>query len=150
MPAAPEPALDQPLLVVSYLGYDPVRAHPDDAGLDLQSAEDVRIAPGSRVLIHTGVRVAIPHGHVGYITPRSGLASAHGLTILNAPGTIDAGYRGEIQVLMINHGGRPVMVNRGDRIAQLVLHPIIAPRMELVKSLPDTERGEGGFGSTGA
>lgn len=137
------------LPVVAEDRYLPTRAHPTDAGLDLVAAEDVRIAPGSRVSIRTGVQAAIPEGYVGYITPRSGLAADRGVTVLNAPGTIDSGYRGEIRVLMIGHGGRPVMISRGDRIAQLVIHPIITPKVKLVDSLPATERGAGGFGSTG-
>lgn len=138
------------LPVVADDGHLPVRAHPSDAGLDLMAAKLVAIAPGDRARVPTGVQVAIPEGHVGYITPRSGIAARYGLTVLNAPGTIDAGYRGEIEVLLVNHENREVWVERGARIAQLVIHPIITPEVKLVDALPVTERGEGGFGSTGA
>ncbi|PKF69207.1 dUTP diphosphatase [Corynebacterium mastitidis] len=146
----PEPDTTPEVLpVVADDEYLPTRAHPGDAGLDLQARALVRLHPGIRTAIPTGVQVAIPEGHVGYITPRSGIAARYGLTVLNAPGTIDAGYRGEIEVLLVNHENREVWVERGDRIAQLVIHPIITPEVKLVDALPATERGKGGFGSTG-
>lgn len=128
----------------------PEHAHPGDAGLDLRSAIDVEVAPGARVPVPTGLAVAIPEGHAGLVLPRSGLASKHGLTMANAPGLIDAGYRGEIICAVVNlDREHAVRIGRGDRIAQLVIVavPDIAPRF--VDELPATTRGEGGFGSTG-
>ncbi|MDK8450978.1 dUTP diphosphatase [Corynebacterium mastitidis] len=138
------------LPVVADDRYMPTRAHPGDAGLDLRAVEEVRLYRGGHARVRTGVQVAIPEGHVGYITPRSGLAARKGVTVLNAPGTIDSGYRGEIEVILVNHGPMPVWIEGGDRIAQLVIHPIITPKVKQVDALPATERGEGGFGSTGA
>jgi dUTP pyrophosphatase len=129
----------------------PSYAHPGDAGLDLASATDVEVGPGERAMVPTGVAVAIPDGFAGLVLPRSGLASRHGLTLANAPGLIDAGYRGEITCAMVNlDRSAPVSVRRGDRIAQLVIVPIPAVRPEWVEELPASERGSGGFGSTGA
>ena len=127
----------------------PTRAHPDDAGLDLYAAEQIGIPVLGRNLVSTGIAVAIPPGHVGYITPRSGLAHSNGITVLNSPGAIDAGYTGEIRVNLINHGQAPYVITPGQRIAQLVLHPIITPNVEEVDEIPDTERGTSGHGSTG-
>jgi dUTP pyrophosphatase len=129
----------------------PARAHPADAGLDLRSAVDVEVAPGERALVPTGVAVAIPDGHAGLVLPRSGLASKHGLTMANAPGLIDAGYRGELICAVVNLDlTTPVKIGRGDRIAQLVLVAVPELAAEWVDELPPTTRGEGGFGSTGA
>ena len=128
----------------------PTRAHENDAGLDLYAAEQVGIPVLGRNLVRTGIAVAIPPGHVGYITPRSGLAHSNGITVLNSPGTIDAGYTGEIRVNLINHGQAPYVITPGQRIAQLVIHPIITPPVEEVDELPDTERGTSGHGSSGA
>jgi dUTP pyrophosphatase len=133
----------------------PTRAHDGDAGVDLFSAEDVELAPGHRALVRTGIAVAIPFGMVGLVHPRSGLAARAGLSIVNSPGTIDAGYRGEIKVALINlDPAAPIVVHRGDRIAQLLVQ-----RVELVDpvevssfdeaGLADTSRGEGGHGSSG-
>ena len=127
----------------------PTRAHDTDAGLDLYAAVQVGIPVLGRNLIRTGIAVAIPPGHVGYITPRSGLANAHGLTVLNAPGTIDPGYTGEIRVNLVNHGQAPYVVTQGQRIAQLVIQPIITPAVEEVDELPNTQRGTNGHGSSG-
>ncbi|MGV0438880.1 dUTP diphosphatase [Corynebacterium mastitidis] len=148
--AFPPVTPDAVLPVVADDGHLPTRAHPGDAGLDLRAVEEVRLHRGGHARVRTGVQVAIPEGHVGYITPRSGLAARRGVTVLNAPGTIDSGYRGEIEVILVNHGPMPVWIERGDRIAQLVIHPIITPKVKQVDTLPATERGEGGFGSTGA
>jgi dUTP pyrophosphatase len=128
----------------------PQYAHAGDAGADLLSAEDVEIAPGERVLIGTGVSIALPDGYVAFVVPRSGLAAKHGITIVNTPGTVDAGYRGEIRVILLNtDSSMPYTVQAGDRIAQLVIMPVARARFIPVERLPGTERGEGGFGSTG-
>ncbi|KKE98524.1 dUTP diphosphatase [Mycolicibacterium obuense] len=133
----------------------PERAHDGDAGVDLFSAVDVELAPGERALVGTGIAVAIPHGMVGLIHPRSGLAARVGLSIVNSPGTIDAGYRGEIKVSLINLDPRaPIVVHRGDRIAQLLVQRVELPELVEVDSfdeagLADTTRGSGGHGSSG-
>jgi dUTP pyrophosphatase len=128
----------------------PSRAHPGDAGLDLRSAVDVEVAPGARAMVPTGLAVAIPEGHAGLVLPRSGLASKEGLTLANAPGLIDAGYRGEVVCAVVNlDRERPVRIARGDRVAQLVIVPIPAAEPVEVADLPDSARGSGGFGSTG-
>jgi len=120
-------------------------------GMDLYSAvkEDVVIAPGERKLIPTGIRIAIPDGFEGQVRPRSGLAIKHGIGLLNSPGTIDSDYRGEIQVILINLGESPFVVKRGDRIAQLIISPVVKVEWEVVAELPQSERGSGGFGHTG-
>ncbi|MEX2557658.1 MAG: dUTP diphosphatase [Actinomycetota bacterium] len=128
----------------------PERAHPGDAGFDLRSAVDLVLAPGERALIPTGLAVAIPDGFAGLVQPKSGLAARHGLGLVNAPGLIDAGYRGEIKVIAINLDPRePFEVHRGDKIAQLVVYPVPATTLREVSELPESERGSGGFGSTG-
>jgi dUTP pyrophosphatase len=128
----------------------PAYAHPGDAGADLVSAEDVELAPGERRLVHTGVAVALPDGHVGLVHPRSGLAARLGVTVLNAPGTVDAGYRGEILVNLVNHDRViTAKISRGDRIAQLVVQRVERAHFHGVDHLPDTVRGAGGHGSTG-
>jgi dUTP pyrophosphatase len=128
----------------------PERAHPGDAGLDLASNVDVEAAPGERAMIPTGLAVAIPEGHAGLVLPRSGLASRHGLTLANAPGLIDPGYRGEITIAVVNlDRNEPVKIARGDRIAQLLVVPVAEVEPVSVDELPTTARGEGGFGSTG-
>ena len=128
----------------------PTRAHPGDAGLDLVAVEEHRIAPGARAAIATGLSVAIPAGYAGLVLPRSGLARRHGLTLTNSPGLIDAGYRGELTVLMINLGQEAHTVRSGDRIAQLVLIPVsLAAAVEVDELPPSDGRGAGGFGSTG-
>ena len=129
----------------------PAYARPGDAGLDLRAAETVTLKPGGRALVATGVAVAIPEGYAGLVLPRSGLALRHGVGLLNSPGLIDAGYRGELKVLLVNHdAATPVTVTRGDRIAQLVIQRVERAALEEVTALPPTERGIGGFGSTGA
>ncbi len=127
----------------------PRYAHPGDAGLDLAAAEPVRLAPGERTAVPTGLALAIPPGWVGLVHPRSGLARRHGVTVTNAPGTIDAGYRGEVQVLLVNLGAEPVELAAGDRIAQLLLQRVGHGEVVEVEDLDATERGPGGFGSTG-
>jgi dUTP pyrophosphatase len=133
----------------------PSRAHDGDAGIDLFSALEVELAPGQRALVPTGIAVAIPHGMVGLVHPRSGLAARVGLSIVNSPGTIDAGYRGEIKVSLINLDPEtPIVVNRGDRIAQLLVQRVELPELIEVTSfdeagLADTTRGDGGHGSSG-
>lgn len=128
----------------------PVYAREGDAGLDLAAAAPVTLEPGGRELVSTGLRVAIPAGYAGLVMPRSGLALRSGVTVLNAPGLIDSGYRGEIGVLLVNHGARPVVIQRGERIAQLVIQPVARAQLVEVRELPESRRGEGGFGSTGA
>ena len=128
----------------------PTYAHPGDAGADLVTAVDVDLAPGERVLVPTGIAVALPDGLAAFVHPRSGLALRHGLSIVNTPGTIDAGYRGEIKVLLVNHDAREsVRLSRGDRIAQLVIQRVERVAFTEVESLPDSARGAGGYGSTG-
>ena len=127
----------------------PSYAHPGDAGLDLAAVEPVRLEPGERAAVPTGLAVAIPDGWVGLVHPRSGLARRHGLTVANAPGTIDAGYRGEVQVLLVNLGSEPVEVAAGERVAQLLLQEVGRARVIEVEDLDETVRGAGGFGSTG-
>lgn len=128
----------------------PGRAHPGDAGTDLFTAEDVELAPGQRALVPTGIAIALPDGYAGFVHPRSGLATRHGVTIVNAPGTVDAGYRGEIRVTLLNTDpDRPVRFQRGDRIAQLIIQRVAYPVFHEVETLPGSARGDGGFGSTG-
>ncbi len=127
----------------------PAYAKPGDAGLDLRASEAVMLGPGERRLVPTGLAVAIPEGHAGFVLPRSGLAMHKGVTVLNAPGLIDSGYRGELKVLLINHGAEGVGIERGERIAQLVVQPVAQARLVEGERLPDSARGEGGFGSTG-
>ena len=128
----------------------PVYAKRGDAGLDLRASEAARIAPGERRLVPTGLAIAIPEGHAGFVLPRSGLAMQKGVTVLNAPGLIDSGYRGELKVLLINHGAEVIGIERGERIAQLVIQPVVDACLVEVERLPDSARGVGGFGSTGA
>lgn len=131
-------------------GQLPARANAGDAGLDLVSSERHAIAPGERAAVGTGIALAVPPGHAGLVLPRSGLARDHGVTLANAPGLIDAGYRGEITVLLVNLGDRPHAIEIGDRIAQLVITPVSMIGAELVTALPPSDgRGTGGFGSSG-
>lgn len=129
----------------------PAYAHPGDAGADLVSTDDIVLAPGQRATVGTGVAIALPDGYVAFVVPRSGLAAKHGITIVNAPGTIDAGYRGEIKVTLINTDPREtVRLKRGDRIAQLVIQRVEKAAFYEVERLPGSSRGANGFGSTGA
>ena len=131
----------------------PAHATPDAAGLDLRAAvpddAPIALAPGAVALVPTGLQIALPDGHEGQVRPRSGLAFRHGVTVLNSPGTLDSGYRGEVGVLLVNHGSAPFVVERGARIAQLVVARYQPVRFERAGTLDDTARGAGGFGSTG-
>jgi dUTP pyrophosphatase len=128
----------------------PARAHDDDAGYDLHAAEHATIAPGERASVGTGIAVEIPPGHAGLVVPRSGLAARHGIAVVNAPGLIDSGYRGEVRVLLLNTDGRSEFaVEPGDRIAQLVIVAVAAPEPVEADALGESVRGAGGFGSTG-
>lgn len=127
----------------------PRRAHPGDAGVDLYARESFTLEPGERRLVPTGLAVAIPEGHAGLVVPRSGLALRHGVGVVNAPGLIDAGYRGELAVILVNHGQDAVSFERGERIAQLVVVAVAQPDLVEVDELAPTPRGDGGFGSTG-
>lgn len=129
----------------------PHYAHPGDAGADLVTRVDATIAPGERVTVPTGIAIALPEGYAAFVHPRSGLAAKHGLTIVNAPGTVDAGYRGEIAVTLLNTDARePVVLHRGDRVAQLIIQRVErALFVETTGELPDSVRGAGGFGSSG-
>lgn len=140
---------DQP--VVPFVGDSaPYYAHPGDAGADLCSAEDLVLQPGERALVGTGTAIALPDGYVAFVVPRSGLATRHGITIVNSPGTVDAGYRGELLVTLLNTDARePYTITAGDRIAQLIVMPVSRAQFVAVESLTDSERGTGGFGSTG-
>jgi dUTP pyrophosphatase len=128
----------------------PSYAHPGDAGADLVTTEDVHLEPGERVVVGTGVAIALPDGFAAFVHPRSGLAARLGVGIVNAPGTVDAGYRGEIRVVLVNHDPRsPVELRRGERIAQLVIQQVERARFVVVDTLPGSVRGTGGYGSTG-
>jgi dUTP pyrophosphatase len=127
----------------------PAAAHPGDAGLDLSSRIDLVLGVGERAAIPTGVALSIPSGYAGLVIPRSGLARRHGVSLVNSPGLIDSGYRGEIEVLVVNHGEEPVRFERGQRVAQLVIVAVPAVTFVEVHELDDTERGSQGFGSTG-
>jgi dUTP pyrophosphatase len=137
------------LLKLSDRAILPSYAHTDDAGLDLFSIEDQMLLPGETKLIHTGIAIALPPQTEAQIRPRSGLALKHSITVLNTPGTIDAGYRGEIGVILINHGQTPFQIKQGMKIAQMVVMPIVRVEIEAVDRLEDTLRGSSGFGSTG-
>jgi dUTP pyrophosphatase len=128
----------------------PAYAHPGDAGADLVTAVDVTLQPGERALVPTGIAMAVPEGYVALVHPRSGLAARHGLSIVNTPGTIDAGYRGEVKVLLVNlDPAEPIELRRGDRVAQLVIQRVEQAAFTEVEVLPETVRGGGGYGSTG-
>ncbi|HEX4363832.1 MAG TPA: dUTP diphosphatase [Solirubrobacteraceae bacterium] len=128
----------------------PVRAHEDDAGYDLHALESATLTPGQRAMVRTGIAIELPPGHAGLVMPRSGLAARHGIALVNAPGLIDAGYRGELCVLLLNTDGAATFeVSPGDRIAQLVIVPVAAPAVVEADALAATVRGEGGFGSSG-
>lgn len=128
----------------------PAYQHPGDAGIDLCSAEDVTLQPGERRLVATGIAIAVPDGCVGLTTPRSGTAARHGLSLVNTPGVIDAGYRGEVKLILVNTDrDAPIEIARGERVAQLLIVPVHSVEIVEVDELPETARGEGGFGSTG-
>jgi len=127
----------------------PAYAHPSDAGMDVRSVEDVTIPVGGRALVPTGLMMALPPLYEAQVRPRSGLALKHGVTVLNTPGTIDSGYRGEIGVILANFGERPFEVRKGDKIAQIVIAPVTQPMIVETDSVDETDRGTGGFGSTG-
>lgn len=128
----------------------PARAHDDDAGYDLCALEAVTLAPGARAMVRTGVAIELAPGHAGLVVPRSGLAARHGISIVNAPGLIDSGYRGELQVLLLNTDREaPFEIAAGDRIAQLVIVAVATPQIAAAGALTETPRGEGGFGSSG-
>ena len=127
----------------------PVYAHPGDAGMDVRSIEEVTLSPGARALIHTGLVLMLPPNAEAQVRPRSGLALKHGITVLNTPGTIDAGYRGEVGVILINLGAEPFTVEQGMKIAQIVVSPVAQAEVVEVTSVDETDRGAGGFGSTG-
>ncbi len=141
------------LLKVKKLRADalpPRYAHPGDAGLDLYSVEGLEIAPGASCTVKTGIAIELPPNTEAQVRPRSGLAAKHGITVLNTPGTIDEGYRGEVGVILINHGQQPFAIEKGMRIAQMVVKPVITVDVQEVDSLSQTRRGEGGFGSSGS
>lgn len=149
-----DPARRIPVVRIEVVRDDPGLALPayareGDAGLDLVAAAPATLPPAGRQLVPTGLRVAIPAGYAGLVLPRSGLALRAGVTVLNAPGLIDSGYRGEIGVLLVNHGAEPVTIGRGERIAQLVIQPVAEARLVEVRVLGASRRGTGGFGSTG-
>ena len=144
--------LEEPILTVEKINKEvdlPKYAHPGDAGMDVCASEMVCIRPHDWKLVHTGIKVAVPEGFEMQVRPRSGLALKHGITVLNTPGTIDSGYRGEVGVILMNHSDRDFTVKKGDRIAQLVIAPVISVRVIEGEVDKVTERGEGGFGSTG-
>jgi dUTP pyrophosphatase len=128
----------------------PAYAHPGDAGCDLVTTVDAEVKPGERVVLPTGIALALPEGYAAFVHPRSGLAAHHGVGIVNAPGTIDAGYRGEVKVILVNHDrSEPVRLRRLDRVAQLVVQRVEQVRWQETATLPDSQRGDGGHGSTG-
>lgn len=127
----------------------PAYAHPSDAGMDIRSVEELTIPVGKRVLVHTGLVINLPPAYEAQVRPRSGLALKSGVTVLNTPGTIDAGYRGEIGVILINLGENDFVIRKGDRIAQLVIAPVTQPIVVEATEIDETDRGTGGFGSTG-
>lgn len=146
-------SIDRPEVLLVMLDPElpePTYAHPGDAGADLVARTGVELAPGERALVPTGVSIALPDGYVALVHPRSGLAAKHGVTIVNAPGTVDAGYRGEISVTLLNTDPRETFtVHRGDRIAQLVIQQVARARFVRAERLPGSDRGTGGFGSSG-
>ena len=127
----------------------PSYAHPSDAGMDVRSVDELTLAPGKRALVHTGLVMLLPPQYEAQVRPRSGLALKNGITVLNTPGTIDSGYRGEVGVILINHGDADFTIAKGDKIAQLVIAPVTQPEVAEVSEVDETDRGAGGFGSTG-
>jgi len=139
-----------PVLIVCDPEFAPIYAKPGDAGADLRSVEKLTLKAGSRALVRTGVSIALPNGYVALVHPRSGLAAKHGVTVLNTPGTVDAGYRGELMVTLYNTDTNDFEIEVGDRIAQLVIQEVSRAKFVAVERLPDSARGDQGFGSTGA
>lgn len=137
------------VLIIAEPGFEPFYAKPGDAGCDLRSTHELVLAAGERALIKTGIRIAMPDGYVGLVHPRSGLAAKSGITVLNTPGTVDAGYRGEIMVTLFNSSKEDFPISVGDRIAQLVFQKVEHAKFVSVTELPDSTRGESGFGSSG-
>lgn len=137
------------VLIIAEPGFEPSYAKPGDAGADLRSTETLTLEPGARALVKTGVKIAMPDGYVGLVHPRSGLAAKHGITVLNTPGTVDAGYRGELMVTLINTSDQAFDVVRGDRIAQLLFQKVERATFHPVTELPESARGDSGFGSSG-
>lgn len=127
----------------------PAYAHPSDAGMDVRSVDDMTLAPGKRALVHTGLVMLLPPMFEAQVRPRSGLALKHGVTVLNTPGTIDSGYRGEVGVILINFGDADFVIKKGDKIAQIVIAPVTQPEIVETAEIDETDRGAGGFGSTG-
>ena len=138
-----------PLLKLDVDLPTPSHSHPGDAGTDLYSRIDTELGPGERRTVPTGIAVAVPAGYAGLVVPRSGLAARQGIGVVNGPGLLDSGFRGEVGVILVNHGQEPVAIERGDRIAQLVVIPVVAQEFVEVDELPPSPRGDGGFGSTG-
>lgn len=128
----------------------PAHAHPGDGGVDLYAREPATLHPGERAIVPTGVAVAIPEGFAALVTPRSGLAARSGLGVVNSPGLVDSGYRGEIKAILVNLGSETIQIERGERIAQMVVVPVATQEYEIVDELPESSRGAGGFGSTGS
>lgn len=151
-PVHDQPEIEQPVVDVHLLnGFLPTYALPGDAGADLAIAEDVELAPGERALVGTGIAIALPFGYAGFVHPRSGLATRSGVTLVNSPGTIDAGYRGELKLNLINLDPRKtVTLRRGDRVAQLIIQPVASAVFRECADLPLSQRGAGGHGSTDA
>jgi dUTP pyrophosphatase len=141
--------MDLEVLIIAQDGFEPIYAKPGDAGCDLRSTHQFLIGAGERMLVPTGVKLAMPDGYVGLVHPRSGLAAKHGITVLNAPGTVDAGYRGEIMVTLLNTSSEDFAIEIGDRIAQLLFQKVERARFVAVDELPESSRGESGFGSSG-
>ncbi|WP_435300219.1 dUTP diphosphatase [Timonella sp. A28] len=145
--------IDEPEILITLLdeaAIVPTYAHSGDAGADLSTIEDIELAPFERKLVRTGISIALPNGYAAFVHPRSGLAAKHGVTIVNAPGTVDAGYRGEIKVTLYNSDPKtPVTLHKGDRIAQLVIQRVARAQFFEAEKLPGSDRGEGGFGSSG-
>lgn len=137
------------VLIIAEPGFEPTYAKPGDAGADLRASESLKLPAGERALVRTGVKIAMPDGYVGLVHPRSGLAAKHGITVLNTPGTVDAGYRGEIMVTLLNTSKDDFMVERGDRIAQLLFQKVEQAIFHPVSELPESSRGDTGFGSSG-
>lgn len=141
--------MDIPLLKLDVGLPTPTHSHPGDAGTDLFARTDTVLEPGERQMVPTGIALALPDGYAGLVVPRSGIAARHGIGVVNGPGLVDCGYRGEVNVILVNHGSEAFPINRGDRIAQLLVVPFVVQDFVEVDELPGSSRGEGGFGSTG-